>query len=52
MRVCRPPAPNKFLSNLHYKVTAEMWQRADEMSMTFKEVMTVASLIEREAGQR
>lgn len=43
-------AINKFLSNLHYKVTAEMWQRADEMSMTFKEVMTVASLIEREAA--
>lgn len=43
-------AINKFLSNLHYKLTAEMWNTMEKRKMTFKEVVTVASMIEREAA--
>ena len=43
-------AINKFLSNLHYRITDEMWQKAQAMNLTFKQVITVASLIEREAA--
>ncbi|MBQ7737255.1 MAG: endolytic transglycosylase MltG [Oscillospiraceae bacterium] len=43
-------AINKFLSNMHYHVTDEMWQRTKAMNMTFREIMTVASMIEKEAA--
>lgn len=43
-------AINKFLSTLHYKITAEMWDQAASMGLTFREVMTVASMIEKEAA--
>jgi len=43
-------AINKFLSNLHYRVTEEMWQRTNALNLTFRQVMTVASLIEKEAA--
>lgn len=43
-------AINKFLSNMHYHVTDEMWQRTASMNLTFRQVMTVASLIEKEAA--
>lgn len=43
-------ALNKFLSNMHYKLTEEMRQQAQAMNLTMQEVMTIASLIEKEAG--
>ena len=43
-------AINRFLSNLHYRITEEMWQKANNLNLTFQQVMTVASLIEREAA--
>ena len=43
-------AINKFLSNFHYRITDEMWQKAQALNLTFKQVITVASLIEREAA--
>jgi len=43
-------AINKFLSNMHYHVTDEMWQRTNAMNLTFHQAVTVASLIEREAA--
>ena len=43
-------AINKFLSNLHYRVTEEMWQQTNALNLTFRQVMTVASLIEKEAA--
>ena len=43
-------AINKFLSNLHYRITDEMWQQASALNLTFRQVITVASLIEREAA--
>lgn len=43
-------AVNRFLSNFHYLITDEMWQQTKSMGMTFREVLTVASLIEKEAA--
>ena len=43
-------AINKFLSNMHYHVTEEMWQKANSLGMTFRQIMTVASIIEKEAA--
>ncbi|MBR6114947.1 MAG: endolytic transglycosylase MltG [Oscillospiraceae bacterium] len=43
-------AINKFLSNLHYRITEEMWQKAGALGLTFREAMTVASMIEKEAA--
>lgn len=43
-------AINKFLSNLHYRITDEMWQQAKARGLTFRQAVTVASLIEREAA--
>lgn len=43
-------AINRFLSNFHYRITDEMWQRADALGLTFKQAITVASMIEREAA--
>lgn len=43
-------AINRFLSNFHYRITDEMWQRADALGLTFKQAITVASIIEREAA--
>ena len=43
-------AINKFLSNLHYKLTADMYSAAAARGMTFQQIMTVASLIEKEAA--
>jgi len=41
---------NKMLSNFDSKFTEELKQRADELGFTVKEVVTIASLIEKEAG--
>ena len=43
-------AINKFLSNMHYHVTEEMWQKANNLNLSFRQVITVASMIEREAA--
>ena len=43
-------AINKFLSNMHYHVTEEMWQKANNLDLSFRQVITVASIIEREAA--
>ena len=43
-------AINKFLSNMHYHVTEEMWQKTNSLGMTFRQIMTVASIIEKEAA--
>ena len=43
-------AINKFLTNFHYKLTAEMLQLIYDRGMTYKEAVTVASIIEREAA--
>ena len=43
-------AINKFLSNMHYHITEEMWQKAGALNLSFREVITVASLIEKEAA--
>ena len=43
-------AVNRFLSNFHYLITDEMWQQTRAMGMTFRDVLTVASLIEKEAA--
>ncbi len=43
-------AINKFLANMHYQITDEMWQQAKTLGLTFRQVLTVASIIEKEAG--
>ena len=43
-------AINKFLENFHDRITAEMLEKADERGMTMQEVVTVASMIEKEAA--
>ena len=43
-------AINKFLSNMHYHITEEMWQKAGALNLSFRQVITVASLIEKEAA--
>ena len=40
----------KFLNNFEVRVTEEMYNRAEQMGMSMKEIITVASLIEMEAG--
>ena len=40
----------KFLNNFEVRVTEEMYNQAEQMGMTMKEIITVASLIEMEAG--
>ena len=41
----------KFLSNFNSKVSLDMRQQAEEMGYSLQEVLTVASLIEMEAGK-
>ncbi len=41
---------NKFLEALHYNITADMWRQADNLGITFREAIIIASLIEREAA--
>ena len=43
-------AINKFLSNMHYHITEEMWQKTAALNLTFRQVITVASMIEKEAA--
>ena len=41
---------NKFLTALHSRITADMWKRIENRNTTFREVVTVASMIEKEAA--
>ncbi|MGI6028817.1 MAG: endolytic transglycosylase MltG [Candidatus Heteroscillospira sp.] len=41
---------NKFLYNFYYRFTAEMIDKAEKRGMTVAELVTVASMVEREAG--
>ena len=43
-------AINKFLENFHYRITAEMLQRMAERGQNIHEVITIASMIEKEAA--
>ena len=43
-------AINKFLENFHYRMTAEMIQRMEERGQDIHEVITIASMIEKEAA--
>lgn len=41
---------NKFLSALHYRITADMLKQCENLGLSFKEAMTIASMIEKEAA--
>lgn len=43
-------AINKLLATFHYKLTAEQLERAEELGMSLREVLTIASMIEKEAA--
>ena len=43
-------AINKFLDNFHNRISAEMMQQAADMGMSMQELITVASMIEKEAA--
>ena len=38
------------LSNLHYKITADMYAQAENLGITFSQSVTIASMIEKEAA--
>ncbi len=41
---------NKFLRALHYKITADTWKQCENYGFSFKQAMTIASMIEKEAA--
>lgn len=41
---------NKFLSALHSRITADMWKQVENRNTTFRDAVTVASMIEKEAA--
>lgn len=43
-------ALRRFLSNTEKKITPEMIERADELGYTIDEILTIASIIQKEAG--
>ena len=43
-------AINKFLENFHYRMTAELLARMEERGQNIHEVITIASMIEKEAA--
>ena len=43
-------AINKFLETFHYLLTADMLKQANDRGMTMKQIVTIASLIEKEAA--
>ena len=43
-------AINKFLENFHYMLKADMLQQASNLGLSMREVITVASMIEKEAA--
>ena len=43
-------AINKFLENFHYLLTADMLKQASDRGLTMRQVVTIASMIEKEAA--
>ena len=43
-------AIDKFLQTFHYKLTAEMWELAEAKGLTMREIVTIASMVEKEAA--
>lgn len=43
-------ALNKFLLNFYYRITAEMYEKAESRGYTFEECIIIASMIEKEAA--
>jgi len=43
-------AINKFLVTFHYKMTAEMYDKAEAKGLTMQQIVTIASMIEKEAA--
>lgn len=43
-------AINKFLTNFHYKLTADMLNQAENLGLSFREIVIVASMIEKETS--
>ena len=43
-------AINKFLENFHYRMTAELLQRMEDRGQNIHDVITIASMIEKEAA--
>ncbi|MGN1002249.1 MAG: endolytic transglycosylase MltG [Oscillospiraceae bacterium] len=43
-------AINKFLNALHYQITADMWNQCKNLNLSFREAVTIASMIEKEAA--
>lgn len=43
-------AIDKFLQTIHYKLTAEMWELAEAKGLTMREIVTIASMVEKEAA--
>lgn len=41
---------NKFLVNFYYKLTADMLKQAEALNMSVRDIVIVASMIEKEAG--
>ena len=41
---------NKFLTALHSRITADMWTQIENRGTTFRDIVTVASMIEKEAA--
>ena len=41
---------NKFLNALHYKITADMWKQCSNLGISFRDAVTIASMIEKEAA--
>ena len=41
---------NKFLNTLHMKITADMWKQCENLGISFREAVTIASMIEKEAA--
>lgn len=41
---------NKFLTALHYKITSDMWKQCENRGISFRQAVTIASMIEKEAA--
>lgn len=50
VRMQASSAINKFLENYHYVITADMLQQADNLGYSMRDIIKIASIIEREAA--
>lgn len=41
---------NKFLAALHYSITADNWKQCENLGISFREAVIIASMIEKEAA--